>query len=618
MGARRPSMDHHPRELTSGADARFWPTLRRGVGLVRAHRVALSISIVLAIAGQGLTIAIPWATGRVVDEAMRPKDTDQLRYLIGLILALAVGRFIVMYLRRIIAGTMAVDIERDLRNLVYHQLLSLSFPFFDRNQTGQIMSRATVDLTTLRLFLGYGILFFTQHIVTILAVTAVLLWMNVWVAMMVLVIVPPLAVIAVLYSRRSQPVVTEAQQALAEVTTQAEESVVGVRVIKAFGQEDREVGRFAGRTNRVFDLNVEATRLRSIYVPVMDFLPTISIALLIGAGGYAVIRGSMSLGDFVTYGLLVALMVMPLRMLGGWIGDTQRFVASSERIFQILDMPTDVAEPADAEPLPAGGGAIRFAGVTFGYDPDRPVVREVDLDIAPGSTVAIIGRTGSGKTTLTQLVPRFYDTDRGRVLVEGVDVRRLRLDELRGAIGTVAEDTYLFSAPIRDNIAFGRPNATDDEVRLAAQRAQAAGFIEELPDGYGTLVGERGLTLSGGQRQRIAIARALLLDPRILILDDATASVDASTEARIRLALEEVMRGRTTLIIAHRLSTIALADRIVVLEDGRVVADGTHEELIDSSPVYREIHDHGLVERRFVDADGDHVVMPVEHEEASA
>ena len=611
-------MDHDPHELTSGADARFWPTIGRGIGLMRDHRIALSVSIVLAILGQAFTIAIPWATGRVVDEAMRPKDMEQLRYLIILILALAIGRFVVMYARRIVSGTMAVNIERDLRNLVYHHLLSLSFPFFDRNQTGQIMSRATVDLTTLRLYLGYGILFFTQHIVTITAVTAVLLWMNAWVALLVLVIVPPLAWLAIAYSRRSQPVVTDAQQALAQVTTQAEESVVGVRVIKAFGQERQEVDRFRDRADDVFGLNVEATRLRSIYIPVMDFLPTISLALLIGVGGYAVINDAMSLGDFVTYSLLVALIVMPLRMLGGWIGDTQRFVASSQRIFQILDMRPDIEEADDALPLPAGGGAIAFEDVTFGYRPEHPVIRGASLVIEPGSTVAIIGRTGSGKTTLTQLVPRFYDADAGRVLVEGVDVRDLRLDELRGAIGTVAEDTYLFSASIHDNIAFGRPDASDEEVREAARRAQAAAFIEELPDGYGTLVGERGLTLSGGQRQRIAIARALLLDPRILILDDATASVDASTEARIRLALEEVMQGRTTLIIAHRLSTIALADRIVVLEDGRIVADGTHDDLIHTSDVYREIHDHGLVDRRFVDADGDHVIVPVEREEASA
>jgi len=606
-------MDPDRLELTSGAELRrmFWPTMRRAVGLMRPYRLALYSSIVLAILAQGFTIAIPWATGRVVDEAIRPRDEEALRSLIVLILALAALRLIVMFLRRLIAGTMAINIEQRLRNMLYAHLLTLSFPFFDKNQTGQIMSRATVDLGTLRLFLGYGILFFTQHIVTVVAVLAVLFWMNWIVALIVLAIVPPLTILAVRYSRVAQPVVAEGQQALGEVTTQAEEAIVGVRVIKAFGQEDNETRRFRQRAEDVFDWHIKATRQRATYIPVMDFLPTIALAGFILIGGTMVINNRMSLGDFVAFSLLVALIVMPLRMLGSWVGEAQRFVASSIRIFAIMDTQPEIDDAPDAIDLPpSGSGSIAFHAVTFGYDPDRPVLHAIDLEIEAGSTVAIIGRTGSGKTTLTQLIPRFYDTQQGAVEVDGVDVRRLRLDQLRAAVGIVAEDTYLFSASIRDNIAFGRPDATLDEIREAAERAQAAGFIEELDDGYETLVGERGLTLSGGQRQRIAIARTLLLDPRILILDDATASVDASTESRIKRALEEVMQGRTTLIIAHRLSTIALADRIIVLDDGRVVADGDHATLIATNDVYREIHDHGLVDRRFVDADGDHVIVP--------
>ncbi len=613
-------MDPDRLELTSGAEMRrmYWPTMRRAVGLTRKYRLALYSSIVLAVIAQGFTIAIPWATGRVVDEAIEPRDAIALRNLILLILGLAVLRLIVMFLRRLIAGTMAIDIEQDLRNMLYAHLLTLSFPFFDRNQTGQIMSRATVDLGTLRIFLGYGILFFTQHTVTVVAVLAVLFYVNWIIALIVLAIVPPLALLAVRYSRVSQPVVAEGQQALGHVTTQAEESIVGVRVIKAFGQEKTETRRFRERAEDVFGWNIKATRQRALYVPLMDFLPTIALAGFISIGGAMVISGRMSLGDFVAVSLLVTLIVMPLRMLGMWVGEAQRFVASSIRVFAIMDARAEIVDPPDPQPLPADGrGHVAFRSVTFGYDTDRPILHDVDLEIDPGSTVAIIGRTGSGKTTLTQLIPRFYDVQRGAVEVDGIDVRAADLDLLRAEIGIVAEDTYLFSASIRENIAFGRPEATLEEIKLAAERAQAAGFIEELADGYETLVGERGLTLSGGQRQRIAIARTLLLDPRVLILDDATASVDASTEARIRAALEEVMQGRTTLIIAHRLSTIALADRIVVIDGGRIVADGDHATLIATNDVYREIHDHGLVERRFVNADGDHVVVPVgpDHQE---
>jgi ATP-binding cassette subfamily B protein len=322
--------------------------------------------------------------------------------------------------------------------------------------------------------------------------------------------------------------------------------------------------------------------------------------LLVGARMVA--SGSLSTGDFVAFNLYLGMLVMPLRSLGMWVGQAQRATASGERIFQVLDEPEDVADPQQPRDLPPGEGAIRFEDVSFSYLPDRPVLEHLDLALDAGTTVALIGHTGAGKTTLASLVPRFYDVDSGRVLVDGVDVRDVTLASLRSEIGAITQDPFLFSTTVRENIAFGRPDLTDEDVERVARLAQAHEFVERLPQGYETVIGERGITLSGGQRQRIAIARALAVDPRVLILDDATASVDATTEARIRAGLREVMQGRTTLIIAHRLSTIALADEIVVLDNGRIAARGTHDELIETSPVYREIHEHGLLERQFADA----------------
>jgi ATP-binding cassette subfamily B protein len=314
-----------------------------------------------------------------------------------------------------------------------------------------------------------------------------------------------------------------------------------------------------------------------------------------------VANGTLSLGDFVAFNLFLALLVMPLRQLGMWIGQAQRATASGERIFQVIDEPEQITDAPAAGELAPGPGRIAFEHVTFGYEPTRPVLHEIDLELEAGRIVALIGHTGSGKTTLAALVPRFYDVDRGRVTVDGVDVRDVTMTSLRREIGVIAQDPFLFSATVRENIAFGRPDATDEDIERAARLAQAHEFIDALPEGYDTVIGERGITLSGGQRQRVAIARALVVDPRILILDDATASVDATTESKIREGLREAMRGRTTIIIAHRLSTIALADEVVVLDDGRVAARGDHDSLVETNDVYREIHDHGQLERVFTE-----------------
>jgi ABC-type multidrug transport system fused ATPase/permease subunit len=375
----------------------------------------------------------------------------------------------------------------------------------------------------------------------------------------------------------------------------------------AFAQEDREVDRFRLRSEAVFHRQVDATRLQAIYQPLLDLVPQLGFAIVLFGGGVAVTSGSLTIGGFFQFSLYLTMLVTPLRTIGMLLGQVQRAVASGGRVFELMDEGPKIVAPAHPRPLPVGDGELRIEGARFGYDPARPILKGIDLDIPAGRTLALIGSTGSGKSTLAALVPRLYDVQEGRVLVDGVDVRELDPGELRRSIATVSQDTFLFSASVRDNIAFARPDASDAEVEQAARRAQAHDFIAALPQGYATTIGERGLTLSGGQRQRVSIARALLADPRILILDDATAAVDATTEARIRLALREAMAGRTTLIIAHRLSTLSLADEIAVLEDGRVVGRGTHDELIGTSDVYDEIWSHDAIIPTFVDLDGDRI-----------
>jgi ABC-type multidrug transport system fused ATPase/permease subunit len=572
-------------------------TFGRLVGFLRPYRWSLIVSIVLAVGAQAASIGLVRLTQSVIDSAIRPRDERMLWILIGLILGLGLAKALLMVGRRFISGRQALGVEFDMRNALYAHLLRLSFGFYDRHQTGQLMSRATVDLQAVRFFLGYGLIFFFQHILTIVGVTAIMFWTNWKLALITLAITPIIVALAYRYSHVSHPVLRDVQQKMADVATVAEENIVGVHVVKSFAQEEQEQAKFQRRSDAVFDQSVLANRQRSLYVPVLSFVPLLAQAAILLVGGWMVVHATLTVGEFFAFNLYVTMLIMPLRMLGMWIGQSQRATASGERIFQILDEPEEIAERPDAQELPPGPGRIEFDSVSFGYDPERLVLSGVDLGIAPDQNVAIIGHTGSGKTTLTTLVPRFYDATSGRVLIDGVDVRDVTLSSLRSQIAVISQDPFLFSTTVRENIAFGAPAATDDEIESAARLAQAHDFIAALPDGYDTVIGERGITLSGGQRQRIAIARAIVLNPRILILDDATASVDATTEARIRLGLREAMQGRTTLIVAHRLSTISLADEVVVLDHGRIAARGTQDELARTSPVYREIYEHGLVDR---------------------
>jgi len=569
-------------------------TFVRLLGFLKPYTRGAVISLVLAGLAMAATVAIPWLTGRAVDEITQG-DRDGLATLALAICGVSLARVVLSVARRLVAGRVSLAVEVDLRNLVYAHLQTLELGFFAGTQTGQLMSRATVDLQSVRFFLGYGLIFIFMQAFTLVIVTGLLLWLNWRLALVALLVGPALLVVAWRYSRRSNPILIDVQQRVGEVAEMAEESAVGIRVIKAFGREADRTESFGRTASRAFDRSMDAARLASFYQPLMGFLPTLGVGVVLAYGGVQAIDGRMTLGEFVTFFLYLTMLMAPFRSLGMLVGQAQRAVAGGTRLFEVLDSVPEVREADGAVPLPAGPGAVRLEGVSFAYAPGGPRVLDgIDLDVPGGRTIALIGPTGSGKTTLTQLIPRFYDVSAGSVRVDGVDVRDLRLNDLRRAVGVVPQNPFLFSTTVRENIAYGRPEATDAEVRAAARMAQAEDFIDALPDGFDTVVGERGFTLSGGQRQRIAIARALITDPRVLILDEATASVDASTEREIQAALRAVMAGRTTIVIAHRLSTLSLADELVVLEDGRVVARGTHEELHETSDLYREIHDGGL------------------------
>jgi ABC-type multidrug transport system fused ATPase/permease subunit len=553
---------------------------------------------VLAGLAMGTGVLIPYLVGRTVDDIRR--GHVNLWPLAGAILAAAVLRLALSAARRLVAGRVSLGVEFDLRNRVYSHLQSLELAFFDEQQTGQLMSRSTVDLQAVRFFLGYGLIFLAQSTLTILIAAGVMIAVNPILAAVTLAPTPFVIWVAFRYGRLNRPATQEVQQRIAELTAEAEENVSGVRVVKAFAQEARQLSRFRVAVKRVFDQSMISTRLSAFYSPFIGFLPNLGLAALLFVGGRQAINGSITVGEFVAFYGYVIMLSVPMRTLGVTLGLAQRAVGSGARVFEILDREPQLASAPGAPPLPEGGGRVELRGVSFGYEGGKPVLKDIDLAVEAGRTVALVGATGSGKSTLVMLLPRLYDVTEGELLIDGTDVRSVDVGSLRREVAFVSDDPFLFSASVRDNIAYARADAGEEEVRDAALRAGADEFIEALPKGYDTRVGERGYTLSGGQRQRIAIARALLKDSRILILDDATSSVDASTEGRITRALNELTADRTTFIIAHRLSTIALADEIVVLEEGRIAAHGTHDELLETSDLYREIAEKGLPDQVFL------------------
>jgi len=574
----------------------FWRLLT----FLQPYRRGWMLSLVLAALAIGGTIAIPYLTGRAIDHIRAGEQSDLTT--IGLVIGIAgLLRLGLTVARRVIAGVVSLGVEYDLRNGLYSHLQRLELGFFDGQQTGQLMSRLTVDLQAVRFFLGYGLVFLLQSGLTLLLGAVAMFVLNPGLALLSLWPVPLVVLFAARFGRVNRPALQEVQQRIAELTAAAEENVSGVRVVKAFAREQVQLARFRGSVASVFDQSMTSTRIRAVYQPFIGFLPNLGLAAILFFGGRRVIDGSLTLGEFTAFYSYLLMLISPMRTLGFILGQAQRAVASGARIFELLDREPKMTSPEGAPGLPAGSGRVELRDVTLQYPGTRePALRDVSMTVEAGTTVALVGGTGSGKTSLVALLPRLYDVESGSVSIDGADVRSIDLPSLRSQIALVTDDPFLFSASLHENIAYARPDAARADVEAAARRAQADGFIAELPDGYDTLVGERGLTLSGGQRQRIAIARALLADPRILILDDATSSVDASTEQEIKQALREVMAGRTTFVVAHRLSTISLADEIVVLEHGRIVAQGDHGALLEQSELYREIVEKGLPDQVFL------------------
>ena len=559
-------------------------------------------AVVLTLAG----IAIPWLVKEGIDRAFPPDGAgrpDLLWPLAGGILGLAFLRFLFGFGRRYSTNYLGHVVEYRLRKALFEKMLSMHHGFYDKASTGELVSRATNDLRVVRSFVGWGVFQLFISLLTLVVVSAALLYLNAPLALIVLSPMPLLAFAAWRFAAKVHPIFRSVQQKLADVTTVVQENVSGIRVVKSFSREPFEKNRFGDRAEGVLNGTLAARGLRAFYIPGMSFLPATSIAILILFGGRAVVEGTLTVGEFTLFQLYLMQLVWPMQGFGMVIDQGQRALAACERMFEILDSKPDVLPPKRAKQFPETAPAVEFQDVSFSYESisDEPVLNEVNLRVEPGEAVAVVGATGSGKSTLLSLIPRFYDPDRGSVLVSGADIRELALEELRRNVGIVPQETFLFSETVRDNITFGNPDASVEEVEKAAKIAGIHDQILAFPEGYDTMVGEWGITLSGGQKQRVAIARALVKDPKILILDDATSSVDAETEKSIQEALRGTLRessGRTTFIVAHRLSTILLADRIVVLERGRVAEAGTHKELLRKRGRYHALYGEERREER--------------------
>jgi ATP-binding cassette, subfamily B, multidrug efflux pump len=550
------------------------------------------VAVLSLLLVSGANLATPLLIGRAIDEGIAPRRLGVIFVVVGWLVGLALARALFTFLQGYLAERASQGVAYDLRDALFERIERLSFSYYDRVQTGQLVTRLTSDVEQIRTFAGSGVVQLANAVVMMIATTVLLLYLDWQLALVALAIVPILAVLLVRFVSRIRPLFREVQQTLGRLNTVLQEDLLGVRVIRAFAREDYETARYASVNEELLEKNLTTVRVFSNNFPFVFLFANLGTLAIIWFGGWQVIGGRLSVGDLVAFNTLLGFMLFPILTIGFLSASISRAGASSQRVFDVLDAPLDVKDAPDASVLLPLSCRVDFDDVSFRYPGSaRDILAGVSFTARPGQTVAVLGTTGSGKSTLVNLIPRFYDVTGGAVRVDGNDVRDVTLSSLRSQIGIVLQETRLFSGTVRDNVAFGKPDATDEEIVAAAEAAQAGEFIRALSDGYDTVIGERGIGLSGGQRQRIAIARALLIDPRLLILDDSTSAVDAETEAAIQETLDRLMREkhRTVFVIAQRVSTVRDADLILVLDEGSIAASGTHEELLRESELYNEI-----------------------------
>jgi ABC-type multidrug transport system fused ATPase/permease subunit len=588
----------HPIQLPRSGRSRI---TRRCLSYLRPYWLYVAGAYAFLLVNNGATLVMPLIIGWIVDQGIRPGNTSAISRgvlgLIGITLARACAEFFTGRWTEVASQNVAYD----LRNIIHRKLQSLSFSYHDQAETGQLLTRAVSDVDRVRFLTGRAILRLVEVVTLIIGIAISMLLLNVHLALLTLIIVPFLTAGGLWFGMRYRPLSWLVQQQMANVTTRLEQNLRGARIVKAFAQEDNEIRHFEDEIRHLFGLNIRASRMNAFSQSLLQLIASAGLIFVLLYGGRLVILGTLTIGSLVAFTTYVSQLAGPVRRLGWVIASISQATASGERVFEILDAQSEVQDNPDAVPMGKVSGHVRFSHVSFAYFGRHQVLADIDFEAQPGQVVALLGSTGSGKSSVINLIPRFYDPTEGQVLVDGQNIRHVTVNSLRQQIGIVLQDTTLFASTVRENIAFGRPDATEEEIVAAAQAASAHEFIVQMSEGYDTYVGEEGVTLSGGQKQRIAIARAILKDPAILILDDATSSVDTETEALIQAALARLMQGRTSFVIAQRLSTVRQADQVLVMDRGRIVARGfrtaehsAHDELLRSSGLYAQIYHQQL------------------------